>query len=318
MILITGGLGYLGGRIANHLLQTQDIPILLGTKDQDYNLPYELQNCKVIQLDVLKESDIKLACNGVTTIIHLAALNFQESQKDPKKASLVNSKGTYELLRSAVQSGVRKFIYFSTAHVYGSPLLGNIDESTKPLPTNPYSLSHLKAEEHVLKFHSENNINGIVFRLSNAIGKPMDKKVNCWMLASNSFCKQAILNREIILSGDQYQERDFIPISHIENLTDKILDNSSIDYYGKVMNVGSGRSLSIIDLAKKISKRCKALFGFEPNLIENQQDQQKKNIELNYNCRNFKNLNIFSEKTLEDEIDELLKFCKKSFNSLSQ
>ena len=55
MILITGGLGYLGGRIANHLLQTQDIPILLGTKDQDYNLPYELQNCKVIQLDVLKK-----------------------------------------------------------------------------------------------------------------------------------------------------------------------------------------------------------------------------------------------------------------------
>jgi UDP-glucose 4-epimerase len=138
------------------------------------------------------------------------------------------------------------------------------------------------------------------------------------MLASNSFCKQAILNREIILSGDQYQERDFIPISHIENLTHKILDNSSIDYYGKVMNVGSERSLSIIDLAKKISKRCKVLFGFEPNLIESQQDQQKKNIELNYNCRKFKSLNIFSQKTLEDEIDELLKFCKKNFNSLSQ
>ena len=171
----------------------------------------------------------------------------------------------------------------------------------------------MKAEEHVLKFHSENNINGIVFRLSNAIGKPIDKKVNCWMLASNSFCKQAILNREIILSGG-HQQRDFIPISHIENLTDKILDNSSIDYYGKAMNVGSGRSLSIIDLAKKISKRCKVLFGFEPKLIENQQDHKKRNNELNYNCRNFKNLNIFSEKTLEDEIDELLKFCKKSFN----
>ena len=314
MILITGGLGYLGGRIANHLLRTQDIPILLGTKDQDYNLPYELQNCKVIQLDVLKESDIKLACNGVTTIIHLAALNFQESQKDPKKALLVNSKGTYELLGSAVQSGVKKFIYFSTAHVYGSPLLGNIDESTKPFPANPYSLSHLEAEEHVLKFHTENNINGIVLRLSNAIGKPMDKKVNCWMLASNSFCKQAILNREITLSGNQHQQRDFIPISYIENLIDKILDNSSKDYYGKVMNVGSGRSISIIDLAKIISKRCKVLFGFEPKLTKNQQDQQKRNNELNYNCKNFKNLNIISEKSLEDEIDELLKFCKKSFN----
>mgnify|MGYP001158160858 FL=1 len=313
MILITGGLGYLGGRIANHLIQKQDTPIVLGVKDKNFKLPDELRNCKVIQLNVLSASDLKAACNGVTSIVHLAALNFQESQKDPQKASLINTEGTYELLRSAVKTGVKKFIYFSTAHVYRSPLEGNIDETTKTLPGNPYASSHLEAEKHVLKFHSDNNINGIVFRLSNAIGRPMDKNVNCWMLAANNFCKQAILNQEIVLKGDPYQQRDFIPISHIERLTEEILDSSKIGYYGKVMNVGSEKSLSLLDLAKKISNRCKVLFGYEPKLIQNQESDKKTNDGLNYNCKDFKGLNIFSEKTLEDEIDELLKFCKNFF-----
>ncbi len=316
MILITGGLGYLGGRIANHLIKANKT-ILLGTKNSEYNLPNELINSEVIQLNLLKTSDIEFACEGITSIIHLAALNFQESQKNPTKASEVNNEGTYRLLQSAVQSGVKQFVYFSTAHVYGSPQKGDIDESTTPKPLKPYSMTHLEAEEHVLRFHSENSINGIVLRLSNAIGKPMDKDVNCWMLAVNAFCKQAIVNREIILNGDPNQQRDFIPISHIENLIDNLLDNSKVNYYGTIMNVGSERSLSILDLAKIICERCDLLFGFKPELIINEKYHQKRNKELNYNCKNYKNLNIPSDRTLEDEIDELLRFCKESFSSLS-
>ena len=313
MILITGGLGYLGGRIANYLVQTKNIPIVLGTKNQDYKLPYELRNCEVIQLDLLKTSDIELACEGITSIIHLAAINFQESQKNPRKASAVNNEGTYKLLQSAVKSGVKQFVYFSTAHVYGSPLEGDIDESSTPKPVNPYSMTHLEAEEHVLRFHSENSINGIVLRLSNAIGKPMDKDVNCWMLVANAYCKQAIVNREIILNGDPNQQRDFISISHIETLVNNLLDNSQLSYYGAIMNVGSERSLSILDLAKIICERCNLLFGFKPEITINEKEHQKRNKELNYNCRSYKNLNLASDRTLEDEIDELLKFCGEIF-----
>ena len=79
------------------------------------------------------------------------------------------------------------------------------------------------------------------------------------------------------------------------------------------MNVGIEKSLSLLDLAKKISNRCKVLFGYEPKLIQNQESDKKTNDGLNYNCKDFKGLNISSEKTLEDEIDELLKFCKNFF-----
>ena len=58
MILITGGLGYLGGRIANHLIKANKT-ILLGTKNSEYNLPNELINSEVIQLNLLKTSDIE-------------------------------------------------------------------------------------------------------------------------------------------------------------------------------------------------------------------------------------------------------------------
>ena len=315
MILITGGSGYLGGRIARHLLNSKEKKILIGTRKVSSEVPAPLIDCKFIQMSLDQPKELDFACNGVETIIHLAAMNAPDCQENPREAFVVNSQGTLNLLKAASNTGVRNFIYFSTAHIYGSPLTGLIDESTEPDPVHPYSVTHKRAEEHVLEFDSSGLLDGIVLRLSNVIGSPIDVNVNCWMLVANSFCKQAVIDRRIRISGNGKDMRDFIPISSVENLVEYLVSNPISQLNKKIMNVGSGVSMTILELSRLIEKRCKILFDYSPSIIIEERKEKKDESKLKYLCKVYEKLNIKKTKKLVNEIDDILLFCNTVFIS---
>lgn len=313
VILITGGFGYLGGRLARRLVSSGKEKVVLGTRAISPEIPIELIGCKAVQMDLDDRQQLISACSNVETIIHLAAMNAPDCKANPEKAFLVNSIGTRNLLEAASSSSVKNFIYFSTAHIYGSPLQGLINESTVPNPIHPYAVTHKRAEEHVLEFDSKNFINGIILRLSNGIGAPLDINVNCWMLAANIFCRQAVIERKINITGSS-TERDFIPITFIEDLIEFIIKDPSSVAGQKIMNVGSGVSMSIYELSNLIAERCSALFNFSPKIKINDVHKEKDVSKLEYVCDIYAKLDIGTTTTLPEEIDNLLLFCDKEFN----
>ena len=178
-ILITGGLGYLGGRIAQSLLTTNKYKVIIGTRKNQKDLPKQLVGCDVVLIDLLEKNSIQKSLKGIDIIIHLAAMNANECAKNPSNALLVNGLGTLNLVQSAKDSGVKKIIYFSTAHVYGSPLLGDISEDTLVAPSNHYAITHRIAEDYINKVGRAGKINTTIVRLSNAIGRPINKYTHC-------------------------------------------------------------------------------------------------------------------------------------------
>ena len=315
MIFITGGFGYLGGRIARRLVYSKKEKVVIGTRKTSPEIPTELLNCRVVQIQLNDSQQLVSACQGVETVIHLAAMNASECQAKPDQAFLVNSTGTLNLLKAASKSSVKNFIYFSTAHIYGSPLKGLVDESTVPNPTHPYSVTHKGAEDHVLAFDSKSLINGIVLRLSNAIGAPKDINVNCWMLAANAFCRQAVTEQKIQISGSGQEQRDFIPIASVEDLIEFIIDNPSSMSDQKIINVGSGVSMSIIELSNLIADRCTKLFNFSPEITISNEHDEKSAPEFEYMCSIYEKFDINTKRTLTEEIDKLLLFCNKEYGS---
>ena len=311
MILITGGLGYLGGRIAKHLVTNTDQKVVLGTRNSG-NHSLKLKDCDLIKMDMSNKNDLDAGCKGIHTIIHLAAMNVSQCQEDPERASVINTEGTLNLLESAYRNNVGKFIYFSTAHIYGSPLQGVLNESSIPDPKHPYSMTHKKAEDYVLEFNDDEKLTGVVLRLSNSIGAPVDLTADCWMLVTNSFCKQAVLKKKIFIAGDCQSTRDFIPITSIELLVSQLVDITIIEE--RIINVGSGFSMTILELAQLIAKRCKRLFDYNIE-IENHPYNTSNKIDLEYECKILESMNIEASKTLADEIDELLIFCQKEFKA---
>ena len=268
MVLITGGRGYLGQRISEHLQQS-DIKLRIGSRKLDH---------KFFSMDFTNEKSLDIACKGVTSIIHLASINSKESETNPKLANTINSLGTLKLIKAAERNNINKIIYFSTAHVYSSSLCGVIDEETKTLNPHPYAKSHLDAEKYVLDAHKRSVISGLVFRLTNAVGYPVTKEPNCWMLVANDLCKQVVESKSMDVYSNKFIQRDFLPISAICSATLYALKNKNYD--GQVLNLSSGNSLSLEKLTNLIAKRANKILDIRPKIIFKNQNNLSKDIPL--------------------------------------
>ena len=108
--LIIGGLGYLGGRIAQSLLATNKYKVIIGTRKNQEDLPKQLAGCDVVLVDLLEKNSIQKSLKDVDIIIHLAAMNANESANNPNNALLVNGLGTLNLLNAAKKMGVTRAV----------------------------------------------------------------------------------------------------------------------------------------------------------------------------------------------------------------
>ena len=119
----------------------------------------------------------------------------------------------------------------------------------------------------VLKAYKEKKIEGIVLRISNAFGVPSDHRINCWNLLVNDLCKQAVINNKLCLNGDGSQLRDFIPLSELCQIIRTFVTNQSVNNELGVFNIGTGKTKSVLQMAKIIQNRCKKILEFKPKLV---------------------------------------------------
>jgi len=307
-VLITGGLGCLGGGLARYLIDA-GYRVIIGSSRLDAQLPNKLKQCSLIYTNYDDIETLNKACSNVGYIIHLASVNAQQSEKHPELAKKVNSIGTANLIRAGIKNKVGYFLYFSTAHVYGNPLMGEIDESTRPSPSHPYALTHKFAEDFLLNAISDGLINGNIFRLSNSIGLPLVTEANCWMLFVNDVCKQVITDRSITINSNPNNERDFIPMSSVYEITEYFLA-TRITASQPVFNVGSGTSYTLLQVAEIIASRCKALFGYSPQIVCTEKSLAK-SLKLTYKVDKLTaEMKYITNNDLEPAIDEILKFCQ--------
>jgi UDP-glucose 4-epimerase len=313
-VLITGGTGYLGGRIAADLA-TENRFFLRLTVPEDADKPsLLLPGNEIVYMDLLNDEQIRAACRGVCCIIHLAAKNEIDSAMDQEGALAINGLGTLKLIRMAEAEGVERFIYLSTAHVYGAPLLGTITEANLPRPVHPYAITHRVAEDFVFSALSRRSMQGIVIRLSNALGSPVHPSVNRWSLVSNDLCRQAVSSGKMQLNSPGMQKRDFIPISDVCAAIRHFIELPEVELGDGLFNLGGENSLSIIELAEIIAERTRNAFGFTPPIIRpNVSSSGEMESPLIYSIDKLKKTGYKLTGNIKDAIDETLLFCAKHF-----
>lgn len=304
-ILITGGFGYLGGRISNYL-GSKGYEVIITTQRSKEMWPDWSESFKIIKI----ESDYSLAniAEPIDTVLHLAGMNEIDCIKDVAKTIDVNIKGTVDLLKYAVRKNINRFIYFSTAHIYRSPLEGNISEDIVPRPTHPYAITKKTAEDFVLSYASKFAMVGVVLRLSNIIGAPKDPLVNQWTLVCNDLCKQAISNKKMILHGSGMTARDFLAIGELTNIIKHFIEIDKERIDDEVFNVGSGKTITVFDLAQKISIKCKYLYGFTPEIVLSKNKKPEITPTFSYNINKLISLGVPVSENLDNEIERTLSF----------
>jgi UDP-glucose 4-epimerase len=298
--------------LSQFLASQEGYEILLGSR-RETRSPSWLPQGKVIETLWSSPQGLRGICSGLDAVVHLAGMNAQDCAADPAAALEANAVATARLVEAAIRQNVKRFIYLSTVHVYGSPLMGVITEETKPFPVHPYAFSHRAGEDVVLASHRSGRIEGIVIRLSNAYGAPVTKDVNCWMLLVNDLCRQAVTSGKLVLCSAGLQKRDFIPLHDVSLAIKHFIElflNKSGD---SIFNLGGEASYRVIDLAELIAVRCEAVLGYSPKVERPDPAPGENSLELNYKIDKLKETGFSLNGNIEKEIDDTLRFCYENF-----
>lgn len=314
-ILITGGFGYIGGRLAQYLGNIYgDANIRLLARNSSH-VPDWVGEKQIVTGDLLDISSLESACEDVDTAIHLAALNEIDSAKDPLAALRVNGEGTLNLINAATMNNVKKMIYFSTFHVYGLNASGNISENTVPLPVHPYAITHHVSEDFVRMADHKKEIKGIILRLSNGFGYPAHPQVNRWSLIVNDLCLQAVLNNKMVLKSSGKQHRDFVTLTDVSRCVEHLLSigDQKLDAADCTYNLGGEFSYSILDMAELIKERCEKILGICPEITVGKDNIPNNTVAkpVLYNIDKIKKTGFELAANVNEEIDKTILFCEK-------
>jgi UDP-glucose 4-epimerase len=280
-ILVTGAAGYIGSHVVKQLLEQTDYEIIIvdnlctgfeSTIETLKALDTSNNRIKYYNQDLSDWDSVEKIFeeNSIKEIIHFAAsLIVPESVEQPLKYYLNNTANTANLIKIATKYGVNKFIFSSTAAVYGEPNKEDVpvNEETRTSPINPYGSSKLFSES-VIKdtAFSNEDFKFVILRYFNVAGADVDGKIGQSTLNATHLIKVAAetaLGKRAKMSifGDDYDTEDGTCIRdyiHVCDLADahlkalKYLDSNKSD----IFNCGYGYGYSVkevIDTMKKVS-----------------------------------------------------------------
>ena len=253
-ILITGGYGLIGGRLANYFY-LKGFDVIIGTRNIINNLTSD--NYKTVIINWNDENNLREVCRGIDYIIHAAGMDSSDCNLNPNLANEFNGYTTNLFVNVAIKENVKKFIYISSIHVYSSDFNGYYNELSSLNNNSPYAISNSIGEKFVLNANFNNSLNGIVVRLSNSFGFPTFNNDRCWNLIVNNFCLQASRDMKIIINSEINMLKDFIPIRNVCEMIYKILISENKFEYFNPINICSQKTHSLIEIAEKVKNRSK-------------------------------------------------------------
>lgn len=223
-ILITGGAGYIGTELAQALSKYENLELIIfdNLSRDNYNLflggEINTSSIKFVEGDILDSRKLIKTLEGVETVIHLAAkVTTPYSDSELHQYEQINHWGTSELVYHVEKtSSVEKFIYLSSASVYGLGENKSADENTEPNPNSHYGLSKLRGEEEVRLLSKSTEVQ--IMRCANVFGYSRSMRFDSVI---NRFMFDAHFKNRIKVYGDGAQLRPFISINKLVDAIEK-------------------------------------------------------------------------------------------------
>jgi UDP-glucose 4-epimerase len=270
-ILITGGAGYIGSHTATLLRGRGDFVVVFDSLELGYrqaigDIPLVVGNTRDGALVKQVLGDHKLEA-----VIHFAAYKAAgESMKNPAKYFDNNVFGTLQLLEAVRQAGVRKFVFSSTAAVYGTPATLPVREISPVHPENPYGESKLIVEQMLKWFDACHGVRSVALRYFNAAGAALDGKngedpryvQNLIPLVMKVATQRAPVLR---VFGTDYPTpdgtgiRDYIHVLDLAEAHARALDFLAKTERSEIFNIGTGQGASV----KEVLDKARLLSGVD-------------------------------------------------------
>lgn len=254
-ILITGGAGFIGSHTAEALLaRGVQVRVLDNfSNGQHSNLPAAaLANgqLSVVEGDIRDAAAVDAAVAGMDAVLHLAAqVSVQRSVAAPVTSAGHNITGFLHVLDAVRRHQVPRLVYASSAAVYGIPSSLPLSEDAAPQPLSPYGLEKLINDHYAELFRTLYNVSSVGMRYFNVYG-PRQDPTSPYAGVISKFANGLQTATPLRIFGDGSQTRDFVYVGDVAQANVRALETP----VQGVLNVGTGRTVSLLQLIDTMSK----------------------------------------------------------------
>jgi UDP-N-acetylglucosamine 4-epimerase len=251
--MITGGAGFIGSNLAEHLVQSgikvTVLDNLLTGKMENISHLMDNELFRFIKGDIRDFQTCKDAVSGCTHVSHQAALgSVPRSIDDPITSLDINISGTVNVFRAAVEAGVRRIVFASSSSVYGNDETLPKTETKVGEVLSPYAASKRSMELIQQAFVECYDIEILGFRYFNVFGKRQDPD-GPYAAVIPKFIMSLANGDTPFIFGDGEQSRDFTHISNVVSGNTAALMRSSLgSLNGKVVNLAYGGMTTVNEL----------------------------------------------------------------------
>ncbi|MDD4938593.1 MAG: SDR family oxidoreductase [Candidatus Omnitrophica bacterium] len=254
--LVTGGAGFIGSHIAEHLLRDGHFVRVLDnfSSGRRANLSFAKGNPRfeLIEGDIRDQPACNKACAGIDAVLHQAALrSVPKSMSSPHEYNSVNIDGTLNILEAARENKVRRLDFASSSSVYGDTRKFPEREDAYPLLISPYALSKLTGEYYCRIFSEHFGVQTVCLRYFNVFG-PRQALDDEYAVVIPKFIDCILHGQNPPIFGTGKQSRDF---TYIDNVVQaNILAATAPDIKHEVLNVANGKDNTVLQLAAILNK----------------------------------------------------------------
>jgi len=256
--LITGGAGFIGSSIAEHLIKEGHFVRVLDNfysgKEENLDFAKGLGGDKfeLIRGDITNPADADKACAGMDYVLHQAALrSVPKSLVDPLSYNRVNIDGILIMLQAASKNKIKRFVFASSSSVYGDTQNFPEKEDHLPLLISPYALSKLTGEYYCRIFSEFFGVETVCLRYFNVFG-PKQALDDEYAVVIPKFIHCLLNNEQPPVFGTGKQSRDFTYIKNV--ISANILSATTPGIKHEVFNVAYGQDNTVLELVSALNK----------------------------------------------------------------
>lgn len=248
-VLVTGGAGFIGSNLSKRLLSAGVHVVVLDNlstgKQENITPLMKYDNFTFIEGDITDTNACYQAVKAVDAISHQAALgSVPRSIEFPHNTHRVNATGYLNMLHTAKESSVKRFVYASSSSVYGDSNITPKKNGSEGKLLSPYAVTKQLNEMYANVYNTLHNVETIGLRYFNVFGPNQDPE-GVYAAAIPKFLDKMISGDIVTINGDGEQTRDFTFVDNAVNANILALATENEEAFGKVYNVACGQFLSL-------------------------------------------------------------------------
>lgn len=252
--LVTGGAGFIGSHLVTALVERGDQVRVVDNLSSGFrtNLDHVAGQVELIEGDAADPQLMADAVRGVDVVFHQAALaSVPASVRDPLRSHHQCATATVNVLAAAQQRGVRRVVLAASSAAYGDqPNL--VKQESDPLdPLSPYAAAKIASEYYCHAFGRSFGLETVSLRYFNVYGPRQDPHSE-YSAVIPIFVSKMLAGERPTVFGDGQQSRDFVYVADVVQAN--LLAADAADAVGQVVNIGSGKRSTLLDLIAAINQ----------------------------------------------------------------